>query len=308
MKKSTFSPGKVIISGEHSVIYGQPAIVGGISLGIKSKAEVTSQGQVDKTDAYQQFIFDVFLDYLSRKGRPSFKIPPMRNNYELSFPELKLIVESSLPQKSGLGSSAAFAHSVFLSLADFFQLTIDEFEMFELVWQAEKYIHGQSSGIDPAAVVYGGLIHFEKSQIKSIGQKPFSEAEFLLVHSGDAEESTGEMVARVAHDQSEFKQRVISSIGKVTKKIARQLQKQNTFDYSLLTENQNLLDKLGVVGQKARQIVNEIEDFGGVAKVTGAGGTKSGSGFLLSWHQNMSELINFVEDNSWNYRKLTIGV
>ncbi len=302
-KPANFSPGKVIISGEHSVVYGQPAIVGGVSLGISVEVE---QERQESYDNYLKHIFDIFIDYCIRKGKTAHRTPPVRRSSVMTdFPDLKLIVDSTLPQKSGLGSSAAFAHAVFLGLKDFFKIHISQREMFELVWLAEKYIHGNSSGIDPAAVVYGGLIHYEKSQINSIKDKPFSETEFLLVDSGGAEESTGEMVGLVGSRQ-QLVDSSIEKMGQITSEIFRQMNR-GFFDYSLLSENQKLLEDIGVVGEKAKGMVRKIESFGGVSKVTGAGGVKSGSGFLLSWHERIEDLVGFVENQNWSYKRVMIG-
>ncbi len=311
MDTVAFSPGKVIISGEHSVVYGQPAVVGGISLGISTQAQPSREEKYKLDDQYLSHIFDIFSDYFTKKGQLSYKLPPIRDRVQVHFPKLKVIVDSTLPQKAGLGSSAAFAHAVFLSLANFFNISINAHEMFELVWLAEAFIHTNSSGIDPAAVVFGGLLQYQKSKILPIGSKPFFDSDFVLIHSGQAEESTGDMVKLVADKPASYRDMIVSQIGKVTTEIVQQLNKKRQtrkFDYSLLSENQSLLEKLGVVGDTANYMVRSVEKIGGVAKITGAGGLRSGSGFLLCWHQKLSTIIDLAVKKNWQYRKLSLGV
>ena len=144
-KITTFAPGKIIISGEHSVVHGQPALITTIDKGIEISLNDQKMAQEWQQDRYLQQILQIW-----QKDYPDFSI-----NFNFA-------VVSNLPQKSGLGSSAAFASAVFQSLAKWQQVTLSLERLFELVKQAENFIHVTSSGVDPAAVVYGGFLKFQR--------------------------------------------------------------------------------------------------------------------------------------------------
>jgi mevalonate kinase len=287
--KRFFSSGKIILSGEHSVVYGEPALISAIDLGIE--ASVSGRGRGQKKSKYLKQIFKIFEKEFG--GREIDKI--------------SISINSSLSQKSGLGSSAAFAHAVFLCLLDYFDIKLSKEEIFRLVLEAENYIHGTSSGVDPAAVVFGGVQVFKNNEErKAFERKQLKnnlKLEFILIDSGKALESTGDMVSLVRSNLESKK--IIKQMGKVTREFIESIA-EDEFDYSLISKNQRLLEDLGVVGEKAKKLVKEIEGLGGFAKITGAGGIKKGSGWLLVHHPDENKLANFIKENSLKSHKISI--
>jgi len=290
--KIFFSSGKVILSGEHSVVYGEPALISAINLGIKASVEERTK-EVNKNSkaGYLNHIFKIFKEKFSSKN--------------LNTDNLEIKVTSNLPRKSGLGSSAAYAHVVFLCLLNHFNLILPEEEIFNLVWQAEKFIHGNSSGTDPSAVVFGGVQIFRKGKRKML--KSFSKMDFILVNSGKPEESTGEMVSLVKTkvESNKNNSKIIKDIGRVTFNMIESIKDKN-FDPCLLTQNERLLEKLGVVSLKAKNMIKEIENQGGFAKIRGAGGVKKGSGWILAYHPNKDGLKEFLSQNTIESYKIEI--
>lgn len=290
--RTFFSSGKVILSGEHSVVYGEPALISSINLGISASIEekINKVGKNSKA-GYLNHIFKIFNEKFS----------------DLNFDtdNLKIKIDSNLPRKSGLGSSAAYAHVIFLCLLNHFNLILPEEEIFNLVWQAEKFIHGNSSGADPSAVVFGGVQIFRKGKRKML--KSFSKMDFILVNSGKPEESTGEMVSLVKTkvESSDFFSKTIKEIGQVTSKMINSIESDN-FNPSLLSQNERLLEKIGVVGKKAKNMIKEIENHGGFAKITGAGGVKKGSGWILAYHPDKNGLDTFLSQNTIESYKIEI--
>lgn len=285
--------GKFIISGEHSVVFGEPAIVCELKKSIT--VQILKSDQNIKQSDYERFIFDLF----SKK-------------YKLDILNLTVKkVESNLPQKSGLGSSAAYAHAVLKGLVSFFKIKVTKDEMFELVYDSEVFIHKNPSGIDPFAVVYGGNHLFRKNlktnefeNEKIISSKQY---DFLLINSGQASESTGEMVSLVANlvkiDPS--KKAIINKIGEITNIIKTQLV-DGTFTGDLLNQNQLELEKLNIVGNKAKEIIKEIQENEAFAKITGAGGVKSGSGWILVYAKNLTTVEELCRQNTWEYIKTKV--
>lgn len=306
----SFSPGKIIITGEHSVVYGHPAIVAATQIGVYSKVftkeKNTSDTSINKNtnsnknkalDIYQRHILQLF----SKK-------------YNKDTSNLRIDSKFEIPIKSGMGSSAAYAHSIFLALVNHFQIEVSQEKKYAFVFAAEKFIHGKPSGIDPFAVVYGGIHLFQKDLkndeiIKEKLQLPKSYS-FILIDSGQATESTGEMVALVAKNvaSSESAKKTVQKMGIISQKIKLELL-EGSFSGQTLDENHQLLESLGVVGKSAQLRGELLKNQGFSVKVTGAGGVATGSGLLLTYAKNnkqLDQLRSFCSQQSWDYWEIKV--
>lgn len=294
MKHTSF--GKCIITGEHGVVYGQPALVASLDkeLTVSLFVQKPELEEVIKRTKYEQHIFDLFSE-----------------RFFVDVTQLAIQVESQIPQNSGLGSSAAFAHALLQALADFFSIKISQEEMYELVFKSEVFMHKNPSGIDPCAVVYGGVHAFKKNLQTGTFEKHklnfAKKYEFLLINSGAASETTGEMVAAVAGllKKKPETMSVIKNIGKLSEKIQEQLT-TGTFYGNLFDENQKELEKLQVVGKTARIMLEKIKKTGSHAKITGAGGVKTGSGWLLVYNEKLEEIERVCKQDSWENFRFTV--
>ena len=284
---SSFYSGKVILSGEHAVVFGQSAILASLSQGIKATIKEGCLDEAQKQDRYLKHLISLFSELIGEKN--------------LKF---SLKIESSLPQKSGLGSSAAFAATVLSELAKFYNYSLNHDRLCNLVLKAENFIHGQSSGADPAIVIHGGLIAFSQGKIQPIKNTKLSKESFFLIDSGAASESTGEMIEMVANQKDS--REIAEQIGLLSQQMLRDLQK-NAFNPKLLDENQILLEKLGVVGQSALQIISQLQAAGANCKITGAGGLKTGSGYILAHHKQVEKLTETLQIMGLSYFEAHLG-
>ena len=279
--------GKVILTGEHSVVHGYPAILASLDLGISASIKPGVLNDQQKNDQYLQHILQIFAELASIK---EFKI--------------SLKANSDLPIKSGLGSSAAFAAAVFRELASFYNYSLDSDQLYNLVLEAENFVHGKSSGADPSIVVYGGLLAFKKGKIKQIPPSVLTNQTFFLISSGEAKESTGEMVAKVA---SEVKnQAILQQIGDLSQKMISDLE-NNRFNHILLNENELLLEEIGVVGILAKKMIKKLQKIGAFCKITGAGGIKAGSGYILAFHEDAQKFEGNLQAMGFTFFKTQLG-
>ncbi len=278
---NSFYHGKVILTGEHSVVFGHQAVLASLSRGITATVQAGQLDQDQENDRYLQHLIGIFKKLSGRN--------------ELNF---TLKINSDLPTQSGLGSSAAFAAAVLSALAEFYQYPLDQEQLYQLVWQAENFIHGRSSGADPSIVVRGGLQVFQNGQARQIISPSLAEETFFLIDSGSAVESTGEMLAKVASLPNHLE--VVAQIGMLSEKIISDLE-QDSFDPEVFKQNQELLEELGVVGEQAKNLIKKLQEFGSAAKITGAGGFKQGSGYILAWHHDQEAFASFLKQENLSF-------
>lgn len=289
MSKATtsFFPGKVILTGEHSVVYGNLAILASLDLGKSCRVSVGELSLKQKNDAYLQHLLQIAARILGKKDLT-----------------LALEINSTLPTKSGLGSSAALAAAVLWAASNFFGRELTKAELYQLVLEAENFIHGRSSGADPSIVVYGGLLVFQSGKITQLKTDILSKHAFFLINSGAASESTGEMVNLVKR-QVNFQQ-IVKQIAALSLNMFENLQK-GRFKPELLSQNQILLEELGVVGTVAREIIAKLQTLGARAKITGAGGVKSGSGYILATHHDPAFFVRQLNSMKLDFFEVKLG-
>jgi mevalonate kinase len=217
--------------------------------------------------------------------------------------DLKVEIESELPIGSGLGSSAAVSAAVIKAVREYRGEPIENDELFKLTMECEKIAHGNPSGIDPATVVYGGLMAYTKGQ-------PFERLmiknplKLLLLNSGKPKESTKEMVGMVASNPD--KGEIIERMGKLAEEIKEKLIKGEEVA-ALLDQNGLELEKLGVVGKRARELSRELRALGASVKVSGAGGVETGSGMMIVMAPDLTKIKKLLDNKQIMYFETMIG-
>lgn len=277
--------GKVILSGEHAAVYGEPAVAASVNL------EIAAQLQMGvEQSPFLQNLFVLF-----------------QKKYQKQTTQFSVDLTGDLPIGSGLGSSAAIAHAVFRALAAYFQINISDDDMIALIQESERFAHGHPSGLDAATVVKKGVIQFqrhgEKFQVTPLPTTILQDKIFFLIQSGRPAESTKKMIEVVRSKQNA---RAIKEIGQITRQVIKNFE-NNHFDMAWVPANEKYLEELGVVGQKAQEMIDELEHMGAVAKVTGGGGYQHGSGMILTYHDDYEKLENFLRNKTWQYFMVHLG-
>ncbi len=289
------APAKVILSGEHSVVYTKPAFVTAVQLYLTATltASQTSISQ-QKSDPFE-FCDKTIRAFVQKEGALAQKIKPY------------LSITSTIPQGRGMGSSAAYCVAVCAALLEWYTGKQPSIEVVNNnAFQCEKYFHGIPSGVDVSASSYGGLIFYRKEFefLKTISALNFKlpkpiEERLILIDSGKPKESTKEMVSHVGKRYNQYPQkmdRVLSSIEKVTKRMVVSIVKEDAaFFGDCIKENQKLLEGLGIVSRRTKRLLSVLESFG-MGKVTGAGGVKTDSGLLLFFAKDTARLIDFLNE------------
>lgn len=280
MTISYSAPGKVILSGEHSVVYGKPAFVSAIDLRLTVQIKDGNNKKINaKLHESFSYIEDIVIKYLSKKQ--SVKKRPLLYLYK-----------SDIPVGRGMGSSAAFCVASSAALLHFYsEKEQDKQVINSIAYQAEKYFHGMPSGVDVSASCFGGLIFYRKEFefLKHISSLNFKIPQIILdnlyiIDSGKPEESTAEMVKMVGKKYNENPKgmdTIFVNIEKVTKRMVVSVVKEDVrMFHDAILENQKLIEDLGIVSQRTKILIRSLSKFG-IGKVTGAGGLKNGSGMIL---------------------------
>lgn len=273
------SPGKVILSGEHSVVYGKPALASSINLKLHFSIQ-DDKKRPENLPKGLDLVERIVVEYLSKNG---FEIALRGFNYK---------IDSDIPISEGFGSSAAFSVATTAAFLEFYSgRKFEKVVINQLAYEAEKMFHENPSGIDNSVSCFGGLVYFRKETefLKTIHSLDFYLPEkwknsLFMVFSGSRRETTAELVASVKQlylKDPENYLKIFNQIEDCTKEV---LVSCKTQDFDLfkkgVNRNQELLEKLGVIGKIGIEKVRELQNFGSV-KMTGAGGVLEGSGYLL---------------------------
>lgn len=144
--------GKIILFGEHVVVYGYPALAAALSTGIVCHIEPTAQSK-----------FTLSLPQIhvqaSREDEGAFGQILRLLEEQIPHPHHygQLVIHSEIPFKAGLGSSAALAVAMIRALLEWHGISWPLQKVNEMAYCVEKIFHGTPSGIDNTVATYGGL-------------------------------------------------------------------------------------------------------------------------------------------------------
>ena len=194
MKSKASAPGKVILFGEHFVVYGVKAIL----CSINKRVTVTAEKISDKKIVINSEIGNLILE-------PNKSISeinsPLKPFYYLANKVIKnqdtgiqIKIDSEIPLGVGLGSSSACCVAGAAAIFKLFGEISNE-EILELAIEAERTIFENTSGADCTVCVYGGIMEYDKKQgFKKIEDEPNFQ---LVIANSNIEHSTESMVSEV---------------------------------------------------------------------------------------------------------------
>jgi mevalonate kinase len=269
------APGKVIIFGEHAVVYGQPAIAAPVHQAQTTATVeparpgsglILSAVDLDMVISLAQAPDDDPLAAIARLTLAHLGAPA---------PDATLTVRSTIPIASGMGSGAAVSTAVVRALAVWMGRELRAETVSSLVYEVEKLHHGTPSGIDNTVVAFGMPVYFVRGQpIKtfSVG----AALHFLVADTGVAS-STRVVVGDVrraweadtAHYEALFAQ-----VGELARQ-ARELIEaggETARLGALMNRNHGLLRDIGVSSVELERLVLAAREAGALGtKLSGAG-------------------------------------
>lgn len=272
------APGKVILFGEHAVVYGRPAIAAPLSH-VRARASLES---IENNGVI------LHAPDLSRKmmlsdaaeGDPL--AAPLRAMQQAGLvPALsgvRLTVTSDIPIASGLGSGAAIAVAVIRAMAAYSDLpSLDAASVSRLAFEVEKQHHGTPSGIDNTVIAYETPVYFERRDPESFIEI-FSPARPLILLVGDTgvRSATRHVVGDVRRqwlaDRERFED-LFDACGKIAAEAKEAIALGDPKTIGLLmTQNHDWLRKMTVSSTELDTLVEAAIAAGAYgAKLSGAG-------------------------------------
>ena len=250
------APGKIILFGEHAVVYGKPAIAIPVS-GMRASAwsETGENGlTINALDIGKKF------NLKSEKNQFSVLAQSVLARTNQNEPNLTINLSSKLPQGSGMGSSAATSTAVCRALSGYLGVNLAENEISELVFDAEKVVHGTPSGIDNTVVAYEMPVYFVKGE-KPVTFEPGKKF-FLVIGDTGIEASTKETVSNVRKSwkkEPRLMNGYFDEIERITDNGKIAIEEGNTeMVGEMMNENHELLNSIGFPFRKSFQ-ANNIE-------------------------------------------------
>ncbi|MCG2769735.1 MAG: mevalonate kinase [Anaerolineae bacterium] len=273
-----YACGKVILFGEHAVVYGQPAIAVPVTqVRVAATVEDASSGEGVTIVARNLDVVHRLGDSIQDDGVHPLDLT-VRNTFErIGLSEgrdLLIEVSSTIPIARGMGSGAAVATAIVRALSAHFGAGLTASDVSELVYKTEILHHGTPSGIDNSVIAFERPVYFVKGegpQAFEVGQS-FS----LVIADTGASSSTREVVRDVRDYWMAERERydtLFADVGSVAMAARASIARGDTAEAGrLMNVNQALLEEIGVSSAEIRALVEAARQAGDLgAKLSGAG-------------------------------------
>ncbi len=300
----TRAPGKLILSGEHAVVHGRPALVTAVNRYAETTLTPREDGIVHvdfppfrrdacipmaELPAFRQKADRNYAEFLEGE-RPIRRV--LDHPVELLYYTVARVMEergspcasgcrialrSDLPMGCGMGASAAVIVSVLGACLRQAGVNAAADDVFHRAWDIEKLQHGRPSGVDPYISVHGGLVRFREGRADPVETVPMK---LYLVHTGAPESTTGECVMDVARRWNDHS--VWDEFERVVLELEEAMKNADTGRMRrAVRENHRLLCRIGVVPHRVQSFIRELEGEGAAAKICGAGSISGEAGGMV---------------------------
>lgn len=261
------APGKIILFGEHAVVYNRPAIAVPVAQ-VQAIVTIAAGGPgliIHALDTGRT------LDYA--QAEPSDPLAAIVRltlaHFGLPAPDGALAIRSAIPIASGLGSGAAVSVAIVRALAAWFNLPIDDETVSRLSYEVEKLHHGTPSGIDNTVIAFNRPVYFVRGQpIETFSVKrPFTVAIGNTGIASPTKIAVGDVRKGWEADRARY-EAWFDQVGAIANEARAAIERGSIGQLGpLMDQNQVLLEHIGVSSV-------ELECLISAAKAAGAAGAK----------------------------------
>lgn len=274
---SASAPGKIILCGEHAVVYGTPAIALPV-FDVSTHVTILAKPNAPTDDSL------VIAPAIGLKANLSSLASdhPIKLTILLALerleadhlPACEIQIRSTIPTAAGLGSSASTAVALTRAISSFLGHPFPADVTSQIAFEVEKMHHGNPSGIDNSVIAFEKALFYVKgAEMEFLG---FKDPITLVIADTGIKSSTARVVTelrgRVENDPAFYQPR-LERIGEITSEVRKTLDRGDHSSLgTLLTENHRLLAEIGVSCDRLDELTRCALDHGALgAKLSGGG-------------------------------------
>ena len=276
------APGKIILFGEHAVVYGRPALAVPV-MQIHVDVEVTDASRAGIWIHAPNIGLHAELSSLPANHPIAAAIrafphpipsPAGRGTPEGQGEGIEIHISSTIPVASGLGSGAAVTVALLRTLSSAFHRPLSDEQINSLAYKIEKLHHGTPSGIDNTVITYARPVYFVRGQpieTFTVGA-PFTIVIADTGVSAPTKESVGDVRRLWEADRSKW-EKVFDEIGEIVQTAKEKIETGEWRSLSpLMDANHALLQQMTVSSPELDRLVESARKAGASgAKLSGGG-------------------------------------
>ena len=266
--------GKIILFGEHAVVYGRPAMAVPVTQ-VHADVEVQASSRPGIWIEAPEVDLHAELNTLPSDHPIASVIHNFLFLWRVSpFPNLDIRIDSTIPVASGLGSGAAVTVALTRALASHLEHSITDEEVNAFAYEIEKLHHGTPSGIDNTVITYASPVYFIKGkpiETFRVG-KPFT----IVIGDTGIHAPTKEFVGDVRklwEANGPQWENVFDRVGEIARTAREVIEKGDTDKMGqLMDQNHALLQEMTVSSRELDTLVAAARQAGALgAKMSGGG-------------------------------------
>ena len=298
MKSKASAPGKVILFGEHFVVYGVKAILCSINKRVTVTAEKTSERKISINSEIGKLVLEPNKSILEINS-------PLKPFYYLGNKAIEnedtgihIEIDSEIPLGAGLGSSSACCVAGSAAIFKLFG-EISKKEILKRAIEAERTIFENTSGADCTVCTYGGIMEYDKNRgFKKIEDEPNFQ---LVIANSNIEHSTQSMVFKVKEFENKNKEefsRLLNLESKLVEDVLKLVKEKKTKEIGKkMNQNQKYLEIIGISNNELTKMIKIGQESSFGAKITGSGG--GGCIFALTNELDLQNTLKEFKDNNY---------
>ena len=265
--------GKIILLGEHAVVYGRPAIALPIPLAVE--AAIRKGG-----DGINVVIPRWGVEQKVRVTNPGFTgiIAQLLEQLDLDEENMTIEVFPHIPRAMGLGGSSALAVAIIRAIDQAYKLGLKDGRINELAFECEKAAHGTPSGVDNTVATYGSPLYYQRRDEQPLfSTLKLGQPLELVIGMTGKESLTADTVARVRASWQQYPERyetIFDQIGHLTMSASDAVKSGQLNELGeLMNLCHGYLNALQLSTPELEEMIHVARQNGAVgAKLTGGGG------------------------------------